>query len=100
VRGAADDFARAQQALGAALSDREAEVLRLIAMGYSNKEVASRLRLSVKTVATYKTRSMNSMKKLGARSRVDIVRYAARCGWLGDGPHPVRRRARCGLATW
>ena len=64
-----------------ALSEREAEVVRLIALGYSNKEIAARLRLSVKTVETYKTRSM---EKLGVKSRVDIVRYAGRHGWLAD----------------
>jgi DNA-binding NarL/FixJ family response regulator len=63
----------------AELSEREAEVVRYIALGYSNKEIASRLGLSVKTVETYKTRSM---EKLEMRSRVDIVRYAARRGWL------------------
>jgi DNA-binding NarL/FixJ family response regulator len=61
------------------LSDRETAVVRLIALGYSNKEIASRLGLSVKTIETYKTRSM---EKLGIRSRVDIVQYAARRGWL------------------
>ncbi|MBA4065595.1 MAG: DNA-binding response regulator [Isosphaera sp.] len=63
------------------LSDRETEVVRLIALGYSNKEIASRLGLSVKTIETYKTRSM---EKLGMRSRVDIVQYAARRGWLDE----------------
>lgn len=63
----------------AELSERETEVVRLIALGYSNKEIASRLKLSVKTVETYKTRSM---EKLGMRGRVDIVRYAASRGWL------------------
>ena len=43
---------------GSDLSDREAEVVRLIAAGFSNKEIASRLSLSVKTVETYKARSM------------------------------------------
>jgi DNA-binding NarL/FixJ family response regulator len=45
--------------------------LRLIALGYSNKEIAAKLELSVKTVETYKKRSV---EKLGLRSRVDIVR--------------------------
>lgn len=63
------------------LSDREAEVMRQIALGYSNKEIAARLKLSVKTVETYKTRSM---EKLGAHSRVDIVRYAAQRGWFTE----------------
>ena len=61
------------------LSDRESEVLRLIAQGHSNKEIAGRLNLSVKTIETYKTRSM---EKTGLRSRIDIVRYASRHGWL------------------
>lgn len=64
--------------VGAELSEREAEVLRLIALGYSNKEIAAKLELSVKTVETYKKRSV---EKLGLRSRVDIVRYAAERGW-------------------
>jgi DNA-binding NarL/FixJ family response regulator len=63
------------------LSDREEEVLRLIAWGHSNKEVAARLDLSVKTVEVHKA---NSMKKLGMRSRIDIVRYALLQGWLQD----------------
>lgn len=66
---------------GGELSDREAEVVRLIASGYSNKEIAAQLDLSVKTVETYKTRSM---EKLGLRSRADLVRYALQCGWLRE----------------
>jgi two-component system response regulator NreC len=64
---------------GSDLSDREAEVVRLIAAGYTNKEIASRLALSVKTVETYKARSM---EKLGLDSRADLVRYALQRGWL------------------
>ena len=63
------------------LSDREAEVLRLIALGYSNKEIASRLSLSVKTVEAHKA---NAMRKLDMTSRIDIVRYAVLRGWLRD----------------
>src|SRR6478736_4618559 len=62
------------------LSDREREVLMRIAQGFSNKEIAAALALSVKTVETYKARVM---EKLELRSRVDMVRYAARQGWLG-----------------
>ncbi len=61
------------------LSDRETEVVRLISEGYTNKEIATRLAISVKTVETYKARSMD---KLGFRSRADIVRYALLQGWL------------------
>lgn len=64
---------------GSDLSDRETEVLRLIAKGHSNKEIASQLNLSVKTIETYKTRSMD---KVGLSSRTDIVRYAYHRGWL------------------
>jgi DNA-binding NarL/FixJ family response regulator len=64
-----------------AISDREAEVLRFIAWGYSNKEIAARLELSVKTVEVHKA---NAMKKLGLRSRIDIVRFALLQGWLQD----------------
>jgi len=63
------------------LSGREAEVLRLIAWGYSNKEIAARLTLSVKTVEVHKA---NAMQKMGMESRIDIVRYALLQGWLQD----------------
>ena len=66
------------------LSDREREVLLRIARGFSNKEIAAELGVSVKTVETYKGRTA---EKLGLRSRVDIVRYASRRGWL-DGSQP------------
>lgn len=63
----------------ATLSGREYEVLIRIAKGYSNKEIAAALSLSVKTVETYKARVA---EKLGVRSRVDIVSYAISQGWL------------------
>jgi len=63
------------------LSGREEEVVRLIAWGYSNKEIAGRLDLSVKTVETHKA---NAMHKLQMRSRIDIVRFALLQGWLED----------------
>jgi len=63
------------------LSDREAEVLRSMAWGYSNKEIAARLNISVKTVETYKARLT---EKLEFKSRTEIVRYAIRQGWLQD----------------
>ncbi|NTU83542.1 MAG: response regulator transcription factor [Chloroflexales bacterium] len=62
-----------------ALSEREGDVLRMIAQGYSNKEIAAVLSISVKTVETYKARAM---EKLGLDSRVAIVRFAAEQGWL------------------
>ena len=63
----------------AKLSNREQEVLRLIASGYSNKEIAAQLEISVKTVEAHKA---NSMRKIGLRSRIDIVNYALLQGWL------------------
>jgi two-component system, NarL family, response regulator NreC len=67
----------------AELSERECEVMRLIALGYANKEIASQLDLSIKTIETYKARSM---EKLGLRSRVDIVRLATERGWFAAPP--------------
>ncbi len=63
----------------ATVSARESEVLQLIASGYSNKEIAARLSLSVKTVEAHKA---NAMKKLGLNGRIDIVKYATLQGWL------------------
>jgi DNA-binding NarL/FixJ family response regulator len=63
------------------LSERETDVLRLIANGHSNKEISARLGISVKTIETYKARAM---EKLGFKSRVDVVRHAASKGWLPD----------------
>jgi len=71
----------------APLSVRETEVLRRIARGYSNKEIAAELGISVKTVETYKARLMD---KQGLKSRADIVRFAIRRGWLdSECPSPV-----------
>jgi DNA-binding NarL/FixJ family response regulator len=69
----------------AQLSEREKEVLGLIAWGYSNKEAADKLGVSVKTVETYRVRIA---EKLGLRSRTQLVRYALRQGWLNDAPNP------------
>ncbi|HEV7893882.1 MAG TPA: response regulator transcription factor [Pyrinomonadaceae bacterium] len=66
---------------GVELSGREEEVLRLVAWGYTNKEVAGYLNISVKTVETHKT---NLMEKLELSGRSDIVRYALRRGWLSE----------------
>ena len=64
---------------GVSLTDRESTVLKQIAEGYSNKHIATALGVSVKTIETYKMRAMD---KLDLHSRVDVVRYAARQGWL------------------
>lgn len=64
---------------GTDLSERETEVVQRIAQGYSNKEIATQLTLSVKTVETYRARAM---EKLGLDSRAALVRYALEHGWL------------------
>jgi DNA-binding NarL/FixJ family response regulator len=63
----------------ATLSERESSVLRLIALGYSNKEIAADLEISVKTVEVHKA---NAIRKLGLNGRIDVVRYAVLQGWL------------------
>lgn len=61
------------------LSEREREVLRLLAMGHTNQEIADMLYLSVKTVATYKARLK---EKLKLRGRAELVQYAIERGLL------------------
>lgn len=64
---------------GAALSDREEEVLKLSAQGWTNREAAEKLGISVKTVETYKARAA---EKLDLKTRAEIVRYGKSRGWL------------------
>jgi DNA-binding NarL/FixJ family response regulator len=61
------------------LSDREAEVFRLVALGHRNAEIAEMMYLSVKTIETYKARLM---KKLGVETRAQLVRIALEAGVL------------------
>lgn len=61
------------------LSDREREILALVAKGYANKEIAEQLIISVKTVETHKA---NVMEKLGLRTRPELVQYAMKKGLL------------------
>jgi len=63
------------------LSRREIEVLRLLALGYTNKQIAAQLFLSVKTVESYRARIVG---KLGLKNRAALVRYALRKGFLDD----------------
>jgi DNA-binding NarL/FixJ family response regulator len=65
------------------LTAREREVLRLVARGHSNKEIATALEISVKTVETHKA---NGMAKLGLGSRAALVRFGMGQGWLSDQP--------------
>lgn len=63
------------------ISKREEEVLRLIAWGYSNKEIAAQMEISVKTVEAHRA---NAMRKLDLHSRINIVRFALTQGWLKE----------------
>jgi PAS domain S-box-containing protein len=64
------------------LSDREREVLERVARGFTNREVADELGLSIKSVEAYRARFMT---KLGLRSRVDLIRYSLERGVLRRG---------------
>jgi two-component system response regulator NreC len=59
------------------LSPRELQVLRLLARGHTNREVATLLTLSVKTVETHRSRLL---EKLGARTRAELVQIASQLG--------------------
>lgn len=61
------------------LSQREREVLRFLALGYTNQQIADKLYLSSKTVETYKARLK---QKLGLQGRAELVRYAIESGYL------------------
>ena len=61
------------------LTDREKEILTKVAQGYSNKEIAEQLVISVKTVETHKA---NLMEKLELKTRPDLVKYALKKGLL------------------
>jgi two-component system response regulator NreC len=63
-----------------ALTEREIEVLSLVALGHTNGEIADRLCLSVRTVETHRA---HIQRKLGTRSRSDLVRYALKQGLVG-----------------
>jgi two-component system response regulator NreC len=62
---------------GASLSDREREVVRLIAMGHTNPQIAEQLHVAERTVKTYRARAI---EKLGFSSRAEITAYARRLG--------------------
>ena len=63
------------------LSDRERDVLRMMAVGHSNKNIAAQLQISIKTVEVHKA---NAMRKLELRNRIDVVKYAILHGWLRE----------------
>jgi two-component system response regulator NreC len=69
----------ARQAEEDPLSDREREVLRLLALGYTNQEIAKQLFISVRTAETHRA---HVMQKLRLQSRAELVRYAIAHGLL------------------
>jgi len=72
---------RRSNAITLELTDRETKVLKCVALGFTNKEIANQLNVGVKSIETYKARGL---QKLGFKSRVEIVRYASTQGWLAD----------------
>lgn len=66
---------------GIKLTGRESETLRLIALGYSNREIAEKFNLSVKTIESHKA---NAQKKLDINSRQEIISYAILQGWMQE----------------
>jgi DNA-binding NarL/FixJ family response regulator len=67
--------------LTSSLTRRETEVLKLVAIGLTAKEIAGRLDLSLSSIETYKTRAAD---KLSIKGRAEIVRYASAQGWLAS----------------
>jgi DNA-binding NarL/FixJ family response regulator len=63
------------------VSEREKHVLRMMAIGHSNKEIAQTLGIAIKTVEVHKA---NAMRKLKLRGRIDVVRFAILSGWLQE----------------
>ena len=61
------------------LTARELEVLTMVAYGHTNKEIASVLGITVKTVESHKS---NAMQKLEITSRAELVKFALAQGWL------------------
>ncbi|HEY1512631.1 MAG TPA: response regulator transcription factor [Gaiellaceae bacterium] len=77
---AADAQAKAAAAADP-LSDREREVLTLLALGHTNQEIAKQLYISVRTAETHRA---HIMRKLGLETRAALVRYAIAHGLLAD----------------
>ena len=79
ARLAAAEAGAHEQAQADPLSEREHEVLKLLALGHTNQEIAKLLFISVRTAETHRARIM---QKLGLRTRAEIVRYALTTGEL------------------
>jgi DNA-binding NarL/FixJ family response regulator len=81
ARMAAADAAAADAAEHDPLSDREREVLRLLALGHTNQEIAQMLFISVRTAETHRA---HIMQKLRLETRAELVRYALAQGLLSE----------------
>ena len=81
ARMAVAEAAAEQAAEEDPLSDREREVLRLLALGHTNQEIAQMLYISVRTAETHRA---HIMRKLGLDTRAELVRYALAQGLLNE----------------
>jgi len=81
ARSAAGMLPRRGDRSGPLITDRERQVLQLMALGHSNKDIANTLDVAVKTVEVHKS---NAMRKLGLTGRIDVIRYASLQGWLRE----------------
>jgi DNA-binding NarL/FixJ family response regulator len=81
ARLAAAEAEAAQKAANDPLSDREREVLRLLALGHTNQEIAKLLYISVRTAETHRA---HIMQKLNLQTRAELVRHALKHGLLDD----------------
>ena len=81
ARLAAAEAEQAARTASDPLSDREREVLRLLALGHTNQEIAGMLYISVRTAETHRA---HIMRKLGLESRAELVRYALSSGLLDE----------------
>ena len=79
IRGYLDRVRRGDEPPDQILTPREEEVLKLVAEGYSSKEIAEMLFISIKTVHRHRA---NLLHKLGMRDRLDLARYAIRAGLI------------------
>jgi len=79
IRNYLERVAKGDDQPGRAITDREEEVLKLVAEGYSSKQIADMLFISVKTVERHRA---NLLQKLGLRDRLELTRYAIRAGLI------------------
>jgi len=92
VRDAFSKEDRTGSAADGVLSERELQVLKLVAEGFSSREIAEQIYISTKTVETYRARFA---EKLGLKSRAQIVRYALNLGLLSSEKFTVgKKRAK------